>query len=151
MANCRLDCASVHRVRRLLRSSNTLLTREDSTALDDRSPNCTLEAETALLPELATMLDPHDTRPLAEFQANLQEHVDRLRETGRPTILTVDGQAELVVLSPQVYRTLLERLDRAEAIIGIQRGLEDIRKGDTQPLDEAFEEIRRGGGRHPRS
>lgn len=40
---------------------------------------------------------------------------------------------------------LLQR-DREEAILGIQNGLDDVAAGRTQPIDEAFDELRREFG-----
>ena len=40
---------------------------------------------------------------------------------------------------------LMQR-DREEAIVGIKAGLEDIAAGRTQPLDDAFDELRREFG-----
>ena len=97
------------------------------------------------------MLDLRDIYPLTEFQRNAREHIARLRETGRPAVLTVNGRSELVVQSAEAYQALMENVDRADAILGIQRGLEDLRKGDTIPLDQAFEEIRGGEARRRRA
>ena len=94
-----------------------------------------------------TMFDLRDTRSLAEFQANLREHLDRLSQTGRPQVLTTDGGPEFVVQSADAYRELLRRLDYAECVVGIMRGREAAARGDSLPLDEAFEEIRRDAER----
>jgi len=40
---------------------------------------------------------------------------------------------------------LLQR-DREEAIVGIKAGLADVAAGRVQPLDEAFDELRRESG-----
>lgn len=84
-----------------------------------------------------------DTLSLADFKRNTPEFIKRLAETGDPLVLTVNGKAELVVQDVGSYQRILERIDRAQAIEGIQRGLEDVEHGRTQPADEAFERIRR--------
>jgi dihydropteroate synthase len=43
------------------------------------------------------MHDLNDIHPVAEFHRNTDEYVRRLKETGRPELLAVNGQAEIVV------------------------------------------------------
>jgi hypothetical protein len=40
------------------------------------------------------------------------------------------------------YQDLLDRLDRAEAIVGINRGLVSMRRGEGRPAEEVLEELR---------
>jgi PHD/YefM family antitoxin component YafN of YafNO toxin-antitoxin module len=54
--------------------------------------------------------------------------LDRLRKTGHPLVLTINGKAELVVQDAEAYQALL---DRVEAIEG-QRGLADVKAGRTK-------------------
>ena len=79
---------------------------------------------------------------LADFKRNTTKFIKRLVETGHPLVLTVNGKAELVVQDVASYQRILERIDVGQAIEGIQRGLEDVEHGRTQPADEAFERIR---------
>ncbi len=71
------------------------------------------------------MLDlANDIRSLSDFKRNTVDLLDRLRKTGHPLVLTINGKAELVVQDAVAYQALL---DRVEAIEGIQRGLEDVK------------------------
>jgi len=88
----------------------------------------------------------NDIHSLTEFKRNTGELVRRLKETGHPLVLTVNGRAELVVQDAASYQQLLDELDRAEAIAGIKRGLEEMRRGEGIALDEAFDELRRKHG-----
>lgn len=83
-----------------------------------------------------------DTHSLADFTQHPSDVIDQLRSTGRPVVLTVNGQAEVVIQDVESYRKLLESLHRAETVAGIRRGLEDIAAGRTQPAREALEELR---------
>ncbi len=80
---------------------------------------------------------------LVHFKENTQEIVERLKASGQPLILTVDGEAEIVVLAEKSYQRMLALLDRAEAIEGIQRGLASMERGEGRPATEVFEDIRR--------
>lgn len=80
---------------------------------------------------------------LTEFQQNTPVFLKRLKDTGEPVTLTIDGKAELVVLDAASYQRLLDLAESTETIKGIQRGLEDVAAGRTQPIADAFAEIRR--------
>lgn len=84
-----------------------------------------------------------DIRSLSDFKRNTSDLVGRMRESGNPMVLTVNGKAELVVQDAAAYQKLLEALDYAEAVRGIRSGLDDVANGRTQPAKQAFAEIRR--------
>ena len=52
-----------------------------------------------------------DIFSLSDFQRKTREHIRRLRETGRPEVLTVNGRAELVVYDAATYQEKLAQLD----------------------------------------
>jgi PHD/YefM family antitoxin component YafN of YafNO toxin-antitoxin module len=83
-----------------------------------------------------------DVHSLTDFQRSTREHILRLRETGRPALLTVNGRAEVVVQEAEAYQALLDRLDRAEAIAGIHRGLVSMRRGEGVSAEEGLEALR---------
>ncbi|OFW17705.1 MAG: prevent-host-death protein [Acidobacteria bacterium RIFCSPLOWO2_02_FULL_65_29] len=93
------------------------------------------------------MIDLKDIHPLTDFQRNTKAHLKRLKKTGKPQVLTVNGRAEIVVQDAETYQKLLDAVDRAEALEGIRRGLEDVMAGRTRPLAEAIDEL---GRRHER-
>ena len=79
---------------------------------------------------------------LTDFQRRTREHIDHLHATGQPAVLTVNGKAELVVQSATCYQALLDRLDRAESIAGISRGLVSMKRGEGAPAHEALHALR---------
>jgi hypothetical protein len=84
------------------------------------------------------MIDLRDIHSLSEFQRNTRAHVEHLKTTGRPEVLTVNGQAELVVQHAEAYQKLLDLVGNAAAIVGIQRGLQGMNDGSGEDADEAF-------------
>ena len=88
------------------------------------------------------MIRPAEIASLTDFTRNSTEAIKRLKETGQPRVLTVDGRAEVVVLDVASYQRLLELADRSEAIQGIRRGLESAARGEGQSVEEAYAEIR---------
>ena len=92
-----------------------------------------------------------DFVPRDEFERDPHDRIEHLLETGRATVLTVNGNAEAVVQSAEAYQRLLDRLDRAETIVGIRRGLDEVDRGETVSLEEAFHEIREQAAKRRRS
>src|SRR3970040_1495919 len=85
----------------------------------------------------------NDIRSLRDFKRNTVDLLDRLRTTGHPLVLTINGKAELVVQDAEAYQALL---DRVEAIEGIQRGLADVKAGRPKPARQVFARLRRKHG-----
>ena len=83
-----------------------------------------------------------DIRSLTEFKRNTAEFMGQLEATGRPLVLTVNGEAKIVVQDAAAYQKLLELVDRLEAIEGIRKGLESMKAGRGRPAHEVLEEIR---------
>jgi len=89
------------------------------------------------------MIDLREVRSVTEFQRNIKEYVERLKETKTPLVLTVNGRAELVVQDAASYQVLLDRLEQADTVAAIRRGLEQAKRGEGIPLERA-EKILRG-------
>lgn len=69
------------------------------------------------------MISVHDIHSLTDFQRHTKAHLKRLKATGRPTVLTVNGRAELIVQDAGAFEETLD------AIRGIQRGLDAMKEG----------------------
>ena len=90
------------------------------------------------------MLDvANDIRSLSDFKRNTSALLERLKKTGHPLVLTINGKAEVVVQGAEAYQKLLERV---ETIEGIQRGLADANAGRTKPAREVLNRLRRKHG-----
>ena len=87
------------------------------------------------------MIDIANIRSLSEFQRNARSHIKRLKKTGKPEVLTVNGQAELVVQSADSYQHLLEQLRQLDTLKAIQRGLDQARAGQGRPMRTFLEEL----------
>jgi len=82
------------------------------------------------------MIALKDIRSLTDFQRNTKAHLKRLKSTGRPEVLTVNGKAELIVQNAAAYE------ETFAAIRGVQRGLDAMKAGPGKPAREALEGIR---------
>ncbi|MEX2219443.1 MAG: type II toxin-antitoxin system Phd/YefM family antitoxin [Phycisphaerales bacterium] len=81
--------------------------------------------------------------PLTDFKRNTAEFRARLKKSGRPAVLTVEGRPELVVQDAGAYQKMLDALERAEAIEGIREGLESMKRGGGVPAAEFFADLKR--------
>jgi len=61
------------------------------------------------------MIDVRDIYSLSDFQRKTREHIRRLKRTGRPEVLTVNGKAALVVQAAGAYGHAAETLTVREA------------------------------------
>lgn len=77
------------------------------------------------------MISVTEIHSLTEFQRNTKEFLKRLKETGQPKVLTVNGRAEAVIQDAESYQRLLDLLEHGDAIIGIKKRLEDVKAGRT--------------------
>lgn len=81
------------------------------------------------------MVSLKDIETLTAFKRSTNEYVKRIKESGSPLVMTVNGKAELVVQDAESYRRMIELLDRAETAEAVREGLESVRQGRKMPLD----------------
>lgn len=91
---------------------------------------------------MSTINLSQDIRSLTDFKRHTTELTEHLRESGRPLILTVNGKAELVVQDAASYQGLLDAVEMATNMMGIQRGLEQMERGEGMAVAEAFADFR---------
>lgn len=60
------------------------------------------------------MLDLNNIHSLSDFNRNSKEHIERLKESGEPEVLTVNGKAELVVQDAESYQELLNTITKED-------------------------------------
>lgn len=84
-----------------------------------------------------------DSESLSHFKRDTERVVQKLKRTGKPLVLTVKGQAELVVQDASAYSQLLDAMERAEMMAGINRGLESMERGEGVPFDVAVNKLRK--------
>lgn len=89
------------------------------------------------------MISLTDIQSLTAFKRNTTEYVKKIKKTGNPLVLTVNGKAEIIVQDAESYQRMLELLDRAETIEAVREGLESVRQGKTISLAEFDKEMRK--------
>ena len=87
-----------------------------------------------------------DIKPLSSFKRDSVTLIGQLKQTGRPVVLTINGKAEVVVQEAKSYQRMVELVDRAEAVMGIRKGLASMTRGEGIPAEKAFEKLRKKHG-----
>jgi prevent-host-death family protein len=82
-----------------------------------------------------------DIHPLTDFTRNTSDFMNRMKETGRPVVLTVNGKAELVVQDAESYQQILDRIERFETIEAIRLGIAAAEEGRVKPARQALAEL----------
>jgi prevent-host-death family protein len=82
-----------------------------------------------------------DIHSLTDFKRNTGEFARQMKQTREPVVLTVNGRAEFVIQDAAAYQELLGRVEQAEAVTGIRRGLEQTARGEGRPAEEVFAEL----------
>ncbi len=78
---------------------------------------------------------------LTNFKRQTAEFLDRLRATGEPLVLTINGKAQVVVQDAAAYQKLVEaaaKADHEETLAAIREGLADAKAGRSKPARAAL-------------
>ena len=95
--------------------------------------------ECAVNPVMST--DVGNSYALSDFNRHSSDFIEKLKESGKPAVLTVNGQAEAVVQSAEAYQKLFEDRRLLEPIRGISRGLEQANRGEGRSMRALIEEL----------
>ncbi len=83
---------------------------------------------------------------LSDFKRNTPDLLKRMRASGHPVVLTINGKVEIVVQDAASYQRLLDQLDELQALEGIKRGLADVKAGRVTSVEDFEKEFRKGHG-----
>ncbi len=90
------------------------------------------------------MLDlSRDIQSLSYFKRNTAECVAQLKETGHPLVLTINGQAEVVVQDAAAYQRLIELAERAEMLEFLRASRAEADAGKAVPALDALDALAR--------
>lgn len=87
------------------------------------------------------MNSTQDTYPIEALDTSRAELLERVRTSGEPVALTVNGEEAVLLVDPKAFRELRAELEAATLSLAIQRGLEDVRAGRVRPAEEVFAEL----------
>jgi prevent-host-death family protein len=83
----------------------------------------------------------NDIQSLSHFKRKTAEVLKRLKKTGHPVVLTVNGKAELVVQDAEAYQRLRELAEKAEMMEFLRQSKADADAGRTVPAHEFLESL----------
>ncbi len=92
------------------------------------------------------MINFDDIQSLTDFKRNTAKYLKKMKRSKGPVVLTVNGRAEIVVQDAKAYQQMLERVERAEAVVALTQGIGEFERGEGRPAREALEELRRKHG-----
>jgi PHD/YefM family antitoxin component YafN of YafNO toxin-antitoxin module len=84
-----------------------------------------------------------DEATLANFTSNPKPYLEKLRQSGEPLVLTVDGHADVVLQDAASYQLIRKQIERMEVIAAVKESLKDVAAGRTRPVREALAELSR--------
>lgn len=84
------------------------------------------------------MIRTDSIRSLTDFRDNAKAHLDRLAAEGGAEVLTVNGEARGVVMSPAEFDRLAELARQAEITEGIRRSMAQFENGEGVELREGM-------------
>ena len=82
-----------------------------------------------------------DISSLTDFKRNTLEHLEHLKKSGRPEVLTVNGQPEVVVQDVDSYQQLLDKANYVDTVTAIQAGMEAHKQGQGIDMRKSIESL----------
>ena len=85
-----------------------------------------------------------DIRTLTEFKRDTTRVISHLKDTGRPSVLTVNGKPALVVMDAEAWQDTQDQLEYARTVAAIRRGLAQVRDGQGMEASIVLERLGAG-------
>jgi PHD/YefM family antitoxin component YafN of YafNO toxin-antitoxin module len=83
-----------------------------------------------------------DINSVTDFRGKVRKHLARLKTTGRAEILTVNGRAAGVVMSPATYQRLVDYAEYGRSIRLIRQSIREFEDGKGISADIVFAELK---------
>lgn len=81
-----------------------------------------------------------DIVPISDFKAQASEWLRKLGESGQPLVITQNGKPAGVLLSPESFDELTEKI---RFIASIEEGLEDVKAGRVHAHADVVAEMKK--------
>lgn len=89
------------------------------------------------------MINLADIHPMTGFLREHKKHLERLRATGKPEVLTVNGKASVVIQDAAAYQKLVEAIESIRVEQTIRERLASLDSGEEGvPASEVLDEVR---------
>jgi len=87
------------------------------------------------------MFQLSDIHPVTDFTRKTKEYIQRLNDTGNPEVLTVNGEARIVVQSAEAYQKLLDAAELAATLPILRKSLAEAKRGEGRSARAILKEI----------
>jgi len=91
-----------------------------------------------ILTDVQSMIRTDHTQSVTDFRANYAQVLERLDTTGDAEILTQNGQARAVILSPKAFDELMADAELARTMAMIRQSEAELSAGKGRQADDAF-------------
>lgn len=88
------------------------------------------------------MVSTSNTQSLTDFRQKATQTLDRINRTGEAEILTVNGEARAVLLSPAAFDEMTREAFIAYDVAAISQSIKESAEGKGRDADEFFDEVR---------
>lgn len=88
------------------------------------------------------MLATKNIHALTDFLRNHKIYRARLKETGVPEVLTVNGKAEVVIQDADSYYSMLEQFRRMETFVAVSEGIASAERGELKDAAQVVAETK---------
>lgn len=88
-----------------------------------------------------------DIQSLSDFKRDASKLVKRMRKTGEPMVLTVNGRPAVVVQDAESYQELVDAKEYAETVAVLRKRIRDVDNGaKMRTAEEFFQEFSKKHG-----
>lgn len=97
------------------------------------------------------MINLQNIHSLTDFRRNASSYIEQIQETKAPLVLTVNGEAAVVVCNAYTFQEMLERLQQLEDELNnvkldklreeIQKGIDQADRGELLDGEEVMAEF----------
>lgn len=87
------------------------------------------------------MIRPSDIHSVSTFTRNAKKLIQQVKQTKKPIAITVNGEAEVIILDALEYERLTEFTRSAWIDMELERGFRQIAEGKTVSLEELEKEV----------
>lgn len=91
---------------------------------------------------LMKMINLSQIHPVSDFVRNYKTFLTRIKTTGQPEVLTVNGKPECVLVDAKSFQEMTDALEQVRFVKAVQAGIDSMNSGTGKPSDEAFRDIR---------
>ena len=86
---------------------------------------------------------------LETLQQYFPSGLNELKESGKARLVHIQGGDSVIIQDAKAYQRLVEQVERAEAIVAIQEGIQSMKEGRGRPYKEVLSDLKRA--HNPRS